>query len=468
MSITQEKTRDIITDFAKEIQKKKMEASPVESTRIDFRNGIADNREETVYKVPLDLLRFRKENGRISSSVKTHERRIGRLDPADSSAQDLLREFLRNKDPEKTDELTQLLRADGQREPGIITADGFLINGNRRKVALIELKNDFPEEDRFQTMKVVILPGEDDEGGPPTLKEIEQIENRYQLQTEGKAEYYGFDAALSIRDKEASGYTLEQQMRDDPQFKLMERIEFNRAMKKRRKDILEPLECVEEYLESIGRPGQYAAVSKGQGDPEGRWQAFVDLSQTFWTRAKTDQGLQKMGVDETDAGEIMQAAYAVIRMRVVPNFGKLHDIMRALQRYTEHGKTHLLELARNVKHELSEEESTNEKGEKLPEYGIEEKWKAKYKAEVTRNLIKAREASDSESEKSAPITLLSDALKKLDHEDLLIDNIDVSELRDALKLADQIKNRGEDLKKRIYKRVKTAERVGMLKQVGKA
>ena len=218
MPITQEKTRDIITDFAKEIQKKKMEASPVESTRIDFRNGIADNREETVYKVPLDLLRFRKENGRISSSVKTHERRIGRLDPADSSAQDLLREFLRNKDPEKTDELKQLLRADGQREPGIITADGFLINGNRRKVALIELKNDFPEEDRFQTMKVVILPGEDDEGGPPTLKEIEQIENRYQLQTEGKAEYYGFDAALSIRDKEASGYTLEQQMRDDPQF----------------------------------------------------------------------------------------------------------------------------------------------------------------------------------------------------------------------------------------------------------
>ena len=120
------------------------------------------------------------------------------------------------------------------------------------------------------------------------------------------------------------------------------------------------------------------------------------------------------------------------------------------------------------KHELSEEESTNEKGEKLPEYAIEEKWKAKYKAEVTRNLIKAREASDSESEKSAPITLLSDALKKLDHEDLLIDNIDVSELRDALKLADQINNRGEDLKKRIYKRVKTAERVGMLKQVGKA
>ena len=177
----------------------------MESIRIDFRDGIKENREEIVYKVPLELLRFRKENGRISSSVKTHETLIGVLNPADSRAQELLRKFLREKDPEKTDQLKQLLRGDGQRDPGIITADGFLINGNRRKVALDELREDFPAEDSFQTMKVVILPGQDDEGGPPTLKEIEQIENRYQLQADGKAEYHGFDAALSIKYKEESG-----------------------------------------------------------------------------------------------------------------------------------------------------------------------------------------------------------------------------------------------------------------------
>ena len=109
MPITQEKTREIISDFADEIEKKKVEASPAESTRIDFRNGIADNREEIVYKVPIDLLRFRKENGRISSSVKTHERKIGLLEHADSEAQAILQKFLREKDPEKTDELKQLL-----------------------------------------------------------------------------------------------------------------------------------------------------------------------------------------------------------------------------------------------------------------------------------------------------------------------------------------------------------------------
>ena len=460
MAIMQEKTREIIDDFAQEIQKKKVEASPAESTRIDFRNGIADNREERVYKVPLDLLRFRKENGRISSSVKTHERLIGRLDPADSRAQEALRKFLREKDPDRTDELKQLLRADGQREPGIITADGFLINGNRRKVALDELREEFPADDRFRTMKVVILPGEDDEGGPPTLKEIEQIENRYQLQTEGKAEYYGFDAALSIRDKEESGYTLEQQMRDDPQYKLMENTAFHRAVKKRRKDMLEPLECVEDYLEVIGRSGEYSAVSKRLGDPEGRWQAFLELSQGFWTRAKKDQGRQKMGIDEKEAGEITQAAYSVIRMRVIPNFGKLHGIMRELPRYTEHGKRHLLEIGHNVKHELSQEEKTNEKGELLPQYAIDEKWKNKYKTEVIRGLIKAREACESGSEKNAPITLLLDALKKLNHEDMIVENIEVGDLRAALKRTNQIKTRNEELKKEIYKRMKKAEGVG--------
>ena len=36
-------------------------------------------------------------------------------------------------------------------------------------------------------------------GGPPTLKEIEELENRYRFQSEDKSEYYGFDRALSIK-----------------------------------------------------------------------------------------------------------------------------------------------------------------------------------------------------------------------------------------------------------------------------
>ena len=458
----QDKTQEIIEDLASEIRRKKREASPAERTRIEFRDGIANNREEIVYKVPLDLLLFRRENGRISSSVKTHERIVGPLDRTDAQAQSKLRDFLRQKDPEKTDDLKRLLLADGQREPGIITADGFLINGNRRKVALLELRDEFPSNDRFQTMKVVILPGENDEGGPPTLKEIEQIENRYQLQTEGKAEYHGFDAALSMRDKEDKGYSLEQQMRDDPQYRVMSQGEFGRALRKRRKDMLDPLDCVDEYLEAIGRPGEYAAVSRGLGDPEGRWQAFVDLETSFGARARTDKGRSEMGVDADEAGQIMQAAYAIIRARTVPRFGKLHTIMRKLRTYTKHGKSHLLDLNRNIKHELTIEERTDKDGEDLSRDVREEKWKAKYLPEITRRLVKAREASDSGTQQDAPMTLLSDALKKLNHGNMHTEKIERSALNDALVLVNEIKERSEEIKRALYTRIKTSQRVGML------
>ena len=461
MDIKRDKTQEIIEDFAREIRQKKMEASPAESTQIDFRNGVAENREEKVSKVPLELLRFRKENGRISSSVKTHERVVGPLDPSDSGDQRMLGQFLREKDPEKAEELKQLLRADGQREPGIVTADGFIINGNRRKVALLDLQAEFPANDIFKTMKVVILPGRDDEGGPPTLKEIEQIENRYQLQAEGKADYYGFDAALSIRDKETRGYSLEQQMRDDPQYKLMENAEFSRAVRKRRKETLAPLECVDEYLDAIGRPGEYACVSRGVGDPEGRWQAFIDL-QGFYARARTEKGRQEMRIDPKQAGEVLQAAYSIVRMRTIPNFGKLHIIMRDLAKYTKHGSAHLVELSKNVRHTLPPDEMVDAHGDRLSSKVIDEAWRSKYRSEITRRLVKAKDAKETENERNAPMALLEDSLAKLCHENMIVDKIDVNALREALKLTNGIAKRVDDLRKAVYSRVKTSEKLGAI------
>ena len=460
MTIAQDKSREIIDDFAQEIENKRRNAK--ESACIDFRDGLTDNREEKVYKVPLEILRLRKENGRISSSVMTHEQKIGPLSDTESTTQSLLQKFLREKDPEKTDELQQLLRAEGQREPGIITVDGFLINGNRRKVALLELRKEFPADDRFQTMKVVILPGKDDEGGPPTLREIEQIENRYQLQAEGKAEYYGFDAALSIREKEKRGYSLEQQMRDDPQYKFMGTDDFSRAVKDKRKTMLEPLDLVDHYLETIGKPREYSAVSRGIGDSEGRWQAFLDL-QSFCNKAKKDTELEKMGIDIKDAGEIIQAAFAAIRMRAIPGFGKLHDIMRSLHRYAKHGKTHLFELNKNVKHQLPDEDSVDREGKPLPPIYLEGVWKNKYKSEIIRRLVKAREDSAIGTQEDASLTLLSDALKKLNHSNMIVENIDISSLNDALNKANAIKKRNDELKTNIYARIKEAKKTGLLK-----
>ena len=108
----------------------------------------------------------------------------------------------------------------------------------------LDILFDKKKDPKFEWMKVVILPGDDDEeqGGLPTIKEIEQIENRYQLQSEGKAEYSKFDRALSIRRKQEAGMSLEEQLRDDPSYAHLIPKEFKKKQTNYEEEFLKPLE----------------------------------------------------------------------------------------------------------------------------------------------------------------------------------------------------------------------------------
>ena len=162
---------------------------------------------------PLSYSVIGKDNGRIASDVQDHERSRGPLDETNDMDQGTIAGFLRDKDPEKNEVLRRAILHDKQQEPAIITCDGFLINGNRRKLVIDKLHADFPNEPEYEYMKVVLLPAADEEGGAPTLLEIERLENRYQLQSDGRSEYYGFDRALSIKRKIEIGLSLRDQLR---------------------------------------------------------------------------------------------------------------------------------------------------------------------------------------------------------------------------------------------------------------
>jgi len=245
--ITQSATREIIEDFAEEIRKRKVGPSKPSLTVINFRTDVREGKERPIYSVPIGLLRYRKDNGRIASDVADYEQKFRRLNENNEDDQALLAKFLYEKDPEKTAILRSTLRHEGQREPAIITCDGFLINGNRRKMVMDLLHEEFPADNQFAYMKVVILPSCGEEGGAPKLVEIEKIENRYQLQSDGKSEYYGFDRALSIRRKIELGFSLEEQLRDDPQFANATKKQLDNAVKDYTKNYLQPLGCIDRY-----------------------------------------------------------------------------------------------------------------------------------------------------------------------------------------------------------------------------
>lgn len=450
-AITKPAVREIVEDFAKEICDRRIQTARPSKAVINFRTDMRDGFERTIWRVPIELLRYRKDNGRIASDILDYEQNIGRLDEKDDQAQAVIARFLEEKDPEKTEVLRRSIMHAGQSDPAIITCDGFLVNGNRRKMVMEKLHKTSNEDDKFGYMKVVILPGKDEEGGPPTLLEIETIENRYQLQSDGKSEYYGFDRALSIKRKMEIGLTLEAQLRDDPRFAGATPAQLEKAVRECRKDYLEPLECVDRYLKQFRREGQYRAISTGMSDPEGRWQAFIDYSSTYSRFFGNPKQRIDLGIEEDEIGGIEEAAFDIIRLRTLPDMPKVHMIMRDLPKYCgmKEGKREVLKIADEVEPVLPRDECLDKDGT-LPMADVEAKWAARNQRPIIYHIKKARDIHLSKKERETPLELLDAAYKKLTHQDMDLSTIAVADFGKARQLAADIKARANELENEIY------------------
>lgn len=463
--MTKQIAREIIDDFAKEIKDKQTKGPKPAKTVINFRTEMHDGFEREVVRVPIEILRYRKDNGRIASDVKDYENNIGVLDERSELAQTLIEEFLKEKDPEKTAVLKSTLAHIGQQDPAIITCDGFLVNGNRRKMVMQQLHQDSPNDESYMYMKVVVLPGKGDEGGPPTLLEIEKLENRYQLQSDGKAEYYGFDRALSIKRKIEMGLSLEEQLRDDPLYARATKAELDKAIKKYKEDYLEPLECIDRYLKQFKREGQYRTISGGRGDPEGRWQAFIDYSNTYKKILCNPKRLLELDIEEDNIGEIEEAAFDIIRLRTIPEESKVHYIMRDLAKYcsTKAGKRAIVKIAEKVDPVLPRNELMDENGEPLSPNEVDAKWITKNQEEIIYNVKNAKKSYSQIKEKETPIGLLEAALKKLNHDDVDLSKIALSDIQKARGIISDIQDRAVELNKELYRFEKQRNELGKKK-----
>lgn len=419
--IDKSKTREIIDDFSCEIDMRKERGPKPQKAVIYFRNERKNGVEREVFDVPLDLLRYRKDNGRIRAEVISYEINHGVLDEKAKETQLVLKSFLNDNDTEKNLELQRSIQHEGQREPAIITCDGFLINGNRRKMTLERINEKKPGSIKF--MKVVILPGKNDPGGPPTLIEIEEIENRYQHQSEGKAEYTKFNTALSIQRKINMGISLEEQLQDDPIYGGLNAKEFKKEVLKFEEEYLKPLECIDRYLESLGREGLYTTISTGAGDREGRWQAFLDYYNRVYKKITNQKQRLEMGVKETEIGKVEDVAFKIIRQREFP-IGKAHMIIRDLTKWIETPeiKEELFKI-NNISNDLEPQEIIDADGQEHDENTIDKIWVGKHKTEIIRQIKKAKETYDHKKEKETPLTLLEASLKKLQHGDMVIEAI---------------------------------------------
>jgi hypothetical protein len=448
--LTANARREIIKDFAKAIRERRERGPQPSQDLIDFRNDRKAQKPRDVWFVPLELLRYRKENGRIASDILSYEKSQGRLDDTSVDGQEIIRKFLEEKDVTKTEELKKAIEHDQQREAAIITCDGFLINGNRRKMVL-EMINREAGSPKFPTMKVVILPGEGEEGGPPTLVEIEEIENRYQLQSEGKAEYYAFDKALSMQRKMNCGMTLEQQLQDDPQYSHLNPKDFKRAVETVWNEYIGPLKCIDRYLEWLNRDGLYRTVSSGLGDPEGRWQAFLDYYQSFYKKSQDPKLLLQMNLREDEVSKVEHAAFRVIRKRELGKIGKVHKIMRELPNLLKknEAKREFLKI-HQIKSDLPNDKRFDADGREHDERTIDKLWGEANQQDIFHHLNSALMLEESKSELEKPLDLLQAALDKLQHKKMNPRAVDAFQYEDAMKLTREIQREANELEHEFF------------------
>lgn len=227
------------------------EGAPVATgTKLKYQGEI---REFNVYKIPLEFLAYNVENGRISSLVKSYKREHGDLDMTRSADSLKIAQFLFESSEDRNKQTMRDLAQNGQLEPGIITMDGVIVDGNRRASLLRRITEsrefDQTTKDKCSYFLARILPEDADE------KEILRLETSYQMGADSKVDYNPIEKYLHTRDMHDKNFSIDQ---------IAEYMGLSSN-----KDVLlnlEIMELIDSYLETYGYTGIYTRLPRGCED----------------------------------------------------------------------------------------------------------------------------------------------------------------------------------------------------------
>ncbi|KMY44027.1 hypothetical protein AC622_06990 [Bacillus sp. FJAT-27916] len=153
-----------------------------------------ETKNYTVYRIPLNLLYYNDQNGRIATYISKYYTDGYTLEK-DTSEQlekynDALHTFIRESNPKAINMTKENIRRFGQRLPGVVLQDGRIIDGNRRYTCLRELKQE--GEDVF--FEAVIL---DTENGIDE-RDIKLLELNLQHGEERPVDYNPIDYLVDV------------------------------------------------------------------------------------------------------------------------------------------------------------------------------------------------------------------------------------------------------------------------------
>lgn len=147
-----------------------------------------------VYKVKLDWLFYNDQNDRIATWISQYKAQNGGKAPdiSDKAAyNDIIEDFIVESNPDAIKKTQTNIEMVDQREPGVVLADGRIVDGNRRFTCLRRLAS---KNDRFSYFETVIL----DRNIENNAKQIKMLELSIQHGEESKVDYNAIDRLVGV------------------------------------------------------------------------------------------------------------------------------------------------------------------------------------------------------------------------------------------------------------------------------
>ena len=202
------------------------------------------------YKINVTDLIFNQYNGRLGTVIKTHEKTRGSIDPQDPQDEKIITDYLWESNINANKATYKDIKEKSQLEPGIITADGVIIDGNRRCMLLKRLAIEQKNTPTYFTCVVL----KDTIDSAP--KEIRKLETQAQMGEDEKVKYNPMEKHLKTRELiEEDGFS---------------EGEVAKMMGSKVSDVQDSLNIInllDEYLKYHGYVGMYqiATVQKLEG-----------------------------------------------------------------------------------------------------------------------------------------------------------------------------------------------------------
>jgi hypothetical protein len=238
-----------------------------------------------VYRVPIKYLIYNIRNGRFAAELLAKESQLKRkLDPGIPEDAKMIQKLLLELNQSQTDALKADLGDNGQLDPGVITRDGAVINGNRR-MAILTALHDETHDPKFEYLRVARLPKDVDE------KDLWRIEAGLQFAKEFRLDYSPINELLKLKEGRDSGFSSAE----------ISKTLLGRFTSLDVDEKLEILKLIEGYLIFVNKPGQYHIVQEER-----------DVEKFNSLRANVVNPLKKQGKKGTEIAELVTLAFLLI------------------------------------------------------------------------------------------------------------------------------------------------------------